>query len=264
MIPSYTMPIYIYVLILFIHHIPSLTTFPLGGFMEAVKAMAEYHTVRLRGEERGIQYLLDLIAEGYVDGHIIESMNELDRKGKYKEVVEQACSGEGRGNKFREAKQYIKMYGHSSPRKRGSDSEKRDSCIKASGYLYKALELGKEDDKILEKIIHITEDFGNYKDANEALKRLCNNQFTTWHDLALYYCDVLINRGSAQGYWYKAERIKYFRSDTHGAMKIAKEAEEKGLATGELYEFLGFTSEYVYYYSYFCIAIIRVHDDSII
>lgn len=235
--------------------------------MDVFKLTIKYPIILPYGKRRALQYLLDMVGQGYSDNHIIESIRHFDARCIYNEVIAHISSDGERDNRSNEAKEYLEMYERSRPRLGERSSKRQGSYKRPSEYLYQALELGKDDDKLLAEIILKTEELSRYAEANKALQSICKGSaptcpgFSTWDDLAFYYCDVLINRGSAEGYWYKIERTKFAYGDIQKAIELAKEADAKGLANAKVYEFLGSYYEYVIHTNVILLFIGMVRSD---
>lgn len=111
---------------------------------------------------------------------------------------------------------------------------KESSCC-----LWRAIEIGKEDDRILEEAIIKASRSHVCKGSDGHLQDLSNHQFKSWEELAKYYIDVLCERGSMKGYEYKVQDLLSAEGGFNRALNLALELDRVGLSTYDTYLWLG-------------------------
>lgn len=104
--------------------------------------------------------------------------------------------------------------------------------------------IGMKDDRILEKLIARLRADG-YQPSARVL-----GTFQNQSQMALHYCDLLIQRKSPTGYQLKGVDARTFASRSHddklGLISLLEEADRVGLATSQTYSDLKAVYTYVY------------------
>lgn len=213
----------------------------IDGYAEAYQLLTQYYTSQGKPRQRTLRYLFDMDVEGHIDHYIYWEIHNIchDRWNDGGERLEYSNEMYTR---YDAARNLLRVYDTILPSSEWKGAERKKARQKASEYLWKALEEGKEDDKILERIIKLAMKLGKHSGPNETLERV-SGKYSSWHDVALYYSDLLIQRGSPAGNYYKV-RANY-RWNLDVALKVAKEADQLGLATAGVYFSMGTSIEYV-------------------
>lgn len=191
---------------------------------------------------KALKYLEDLDQNGRTSGIVLCILGDCYKEGmgcerdhtKAREYYQRAAN-------MGYAPAYISIHALYWWYGRGGVSDDPDKAMMA---LLTAEDKGVKDDRILGKLLESMYDV-NVSVSDHVLTR---GKFHSKEEMALYYCDVLIQRGSPKGYSWKAKILGEVTIDGQNgeadALGVLIDADNAGLATFSVY--ISLASAYMY------------------
>lgn len=184
-------------------------------------------------DKESFQYLLDLEGEGHIDGSVFNMIGkQYSYSPRYPEGQAMAMMYYQRSIDDGFARAAVDICYLLYPHVTGTHAQADKAVLSLLESEHKGL--GLKDDCILDELVKILTDFNDEYYPNPDIL----GSFQSKSEMALHYCDVLIQRKSPLGYKNKADIYEHglarVGKDMSKAVSIWKEAINEGLANYDI------------------------------